>query len=93
MKRKKKCFFVLHTFLTTQQFNAQPPTLSYIEPQQRPGSHIMNNLLQPISRRRAEQLFLVHPIFVKFAGTQHSCRFSCERTVNNVIFCTDAILL
>lgn len=47
--------FVLHIFLSALQFEANPPTPSQMELQQQSCSDIiMNNLLHPISKSRAE---------------------------------------
>lgn len=50
----QKCF-VLHIFSHVLRFEANPPTPSQMELHQQPCSHIiMNNLLHPISKSRAE---------------------------------------
>lgn len=47
--------FVLHTFLSALQFETNPPTPSQMELQLQSCSDIiMNNLLHPISKSRAE---------------------------------------
>lgn len=66
--------FVLHTFLSALQFGANPPTPSQMELQQQSFSDIiMNNLLHPVSKSRAEipTIFGVNGITSQFSLQVH----------------------